>query len=230
VDRQGRTVNPYCQNPPLPGAHTCRLHGARTGRGPANPAWKHGGRSRCLPQGIRKPFERAAADPQLTELTQDLALLEVRLLQLCERLEGHESGATWEAVLEAEAGLRAGVGRLRAASNAGDMDGFRAAMGAIEGQIAALSAACRDAAAERSTWDELRSVMGQRADFAAREWKRQVDLRSVITAERAQALITAIAHAIVRTVGDPHTRARLVNEVLLLSGMGDVVEGQAREG
>jgi hypothetical protein len=71
-----------CRRPVTPGRTVCHLHGGATPRGIASPHWRGRGFSKDLPTRLADRFQRALEDPQLLELSSELALLDCRLGEL----------------------------------------------------------------------------------------------------------------------------------------------------
>src|SRR2546422_6240138 len=76
---KARTTGAPCRNPPVRGATRCRMHGGTQPVGIASPNFKTGLYSRSLRGPYLELYERALADPELTKLEHDLALLDSRL-------------------------------------------------------------------------------------------------------------------------------------------------------
>lgn len=93
-----------CKNPPVRGRTVCRMHGGASPVGAASPQYKGAGRFKYLPVAMAERYRAAKADPELLALRKDLALLEVRLSTLLERVT--ETGpadvdaATWAEIRE----------------------------------------------------------------------------------------------------------------------------------
>ncbi len=80
----------YCALPPVKGRSRCRYHGGKTPRGIDSPHFKHGMRvsKRILPDGFyQKTYEEVFEDPRLLTLRKDIAILEVRIAELCTELK-----------------------------------------------------------------------------------------------------------------------------------------------
>lgn len=78
-----------CTLPPMPNGR-CRFHGGMSLVGPAHPGYKHGRRSILLKdiKGLGEHYERALADPDLLNLTDEIALTDARIGQLLEKVKG----------------------------------------------------------------------------------------------------------------------------------------------
>lgn len=97
--RQGTS----CQRSPARGRKRCRLHGGATPRGRASPHFKTGEHSKFLPDRLIGRYEEAQADPHLRSLRQDIAILQVRIQELCQQLKhgSPESKPIWEMIAKA---------------------------------------------------------------------------------------------------------------------------------
>lgn len=84
-----RLSNPprYCTERPLKGKRRCGLHGGKSKTGPASGTWKTGLRSKYLPTDLQERFDAALHDPQLKQIEQDLAHIEVLIGVLHRRLK-----------------------------------------------------------------------------------------------------------------------------------------------
>jgi len=65
-----------CLDRPTRGRMKCRRHGGKTLRGAAHPNFKGAGRSKFMPAQLATRYEAAVADPQLGDLTTNIALRE----------------------------------------------------------------------------------------------------------------------------------------------------------
>jgi len=90
-----------CENWPMHQRHICYYHGGRTAIGPAHPGWKHGAYSKYLPKRYLHAFEMSLADPELSSMKYQLALLDAREQELLRRLDTNEAGVLWEIVQRA---------------------------------------------------------------------------------------------------------------------------------
>jgi len=72
----------------------------------------------------------------------------------------------------------------------------------------------QEGAAYEATWAELRACILDKGRVAAAEWKRLVDLQSVITAEQAMNLVQALVAAVREEVTDRDTLQRIQSRLL----------------
>jgi hypothetical protein len=106
--------------------------------------------------------------------------------------------------------------------------GFRAALNdeqllSLREEVALLTARTmqllerlrtEEGAAREATWSELRACILDKGKVAAAEWKRLADLRSVLTAEQAMALVGAVVAAVREAVTDRATLQRIQARLL----------------
>ncbi len=88
-----------CLQPAMKLRRRCRLHGGKSLRGPASPAWRHGKFSTALPSGLRKGYIAALNHPDLLDCRSDIAALDAHLGELVQRLDaGSPSDGRWAAL------------------------------------------------------------------------------------------------------------------------------------
>lgn len=80
-NRQGQP----CKQRVEPGRERCRFHGGRHPRGPASPHYKHGRYSKVGP--LAEAAKRVEEQSDLLDLRQGVALFDVRIEEIAERLE-----------------------------------------------------------------------------------------------------------------------------------------------
>ena len=97
-----------CRAWPLKGHTRCRMHGGRSLRGPAHPAFRSGRYSKVLPSRLLAQYRAAEKDPELTSLRGELALVDARLADLLTRVDSGESGAIWQALLKVHGAFKRG--------------------------------------------------------------------------------------------------------------------------
>jgi hypothetical protein len=92
---QSKQRREQCKRHAIPGATVCRMHGAKTPRGPDLPQFKSGRYSNFLPTRLAATYRNAAKDPELLSLHSEIALLDARMAELLGRVDTGESGALW---------------------------------------------------------------------------------------------------------------------------------------
>jgi hypothetical protein len=91
-----------CQNPPVRGRGTCRMHGGHQPRGIASPHWKGRGYSKDLPTRLADRYRAALADPDLIVCASEVALVDARIGEILAALPADRSAVdrdAWELLL-----------------------------------------------------------------------------------------------------------------------------------
>jgi len=195
-----------CRRPPLAGRTRCRLHGGATPSGIASPHFKNGARSRYLkhlPREMVRGYKAALADPDLTALDAELALLTARIGQLLERLS-QAPAPPWGKAVEALNDVLT--------AEAADKDDKLA-------ELARIVRTGADAArSQEATGDALRELIAERTRTAAAEWKRKHDLNAFLPKAQAVALMFMVRQAVVEEVKDRKTLQRINDRLTVLLG------------
>lgn len=177
-----------CHQSPVSGRERCRMHGGAQPRGLAHHRTTHGRFSKDLPTRLLADYEAALADTDLIAVREELAILSARELDLMRTIDSGESGETWKR-------LMTGWRKFEAAQAARDGDEMAAALRMIGETI-------ERGASDRAAWRELCDTIEARRRLAETERRRLVDLRQMITSERALLLITALTNSVRSHVRD----------------------------
>jgi len=156
----------------------CRMHNGQALSGVAHPGYKHGRYAENLPSRLLERYQASVADPELLNLSAEIALLDSRVADVLSRVDSGESGALWRS-----------LGRLRArflaAQRAQDQDGMQEAL------VELLNAVGRGHA-DFEAWAEVADLLERRRRLVESEQKRRVAMQQVVTAEQALGLIAAL--------------------------------------
>jgi hypothetical protein len=188
-----------CRLPAVPGMDKCRFHGGLTPRGPAAATFKTGKYSRFLPSRMLARYHEVLADPELTSLRSELALVDARLIELLGRVHSGESGALWRA-------LRKAYRAFKFYQQTGDVVKMREAFAEMEAHLDA-------AAADTEAWAEIHALVESRRKLAATESQRLVMLKQMITCEQAMVFIGVITDVVTRHITDREVLANIVVEL-----------------
>ena len=187
----------------MPGMDACHWHGGRSLRGLSHPGIKHGRYSKDLPTRLAADYHTALADPDLLSVRQQIAVQEARYRELLRRLQEGDAGTIWPALLKAQAAFR----QARTASN---IPAMHATMGEIEALI-------DQGQQDYALWQAIGQASDRLAVLRLTEHKRLVDLKQVVTADKALLLIgmlTAMVREIViKYVGDDRTRRLMFGDL-----------------
>lgn len=187
-----------CQLKPMANGR-CFLHGGRSLSGPAHPNWKHGRRSKFLPKDLRQRYEEALNDPNLSDLTEDLALIESRINLLMEQLETGGSARLWTDLNTAWRGF------LQAMSGQDEND-QRLALQAV-GQLISRGDD------QGHTWGELYALIEQRRRLSESKQRIAVQAQQVIAIDMVLAMLAGLVAAVKASVyehTDTDTARRII--------------------
>lgn len=199
-----------CRFPVVPGREVCRFHGGLTPRGIANANWVHGKTSRYpLPGRLSEKYELSVNDPEILNLTQEIALVDSRTGELLGKLGTGEAGSAWRQVVDS-------FDALETAINTSDTDGVRSALEALSGAIRAGS---RDF----ELWSGIIGLVDQRRRLVESEQKRRIAMQTSVKIEDIIGIANALTGIIRRNVTDPATLNRISAEFqhLMYAGVMD---------
>lgn len=177
----------------------CRVHGGATPSGVALPQTTTGRYSKHLPTRLAARYEEARDDPDLLALRDDIALLDTRLGEVVGNLNTGESKAAWKALAMLWGSF---------AAEWKDMPPDD-----MERSIEQIGAVVQRGLSEAYVWDEIRSLVKQRADLVANERQRMVQLQQMITSEQAMVLLASLVSTVKRHVRDRDALAAISAEL-----------------
>lgn len=195
-NRPGR----HCTRLPLRGKTRCRHHGGLSPSGVAHYNFKTGIHSKALAgTPLGELYEQARANPDIIQLTEQIALLDARNDQLFGQFGTGESQEAWTQVRE-------GLSMLREAQKSRDGAAMVAALTTIS---AAVDRGENDAA----IWAELRTNISLRRKLVDSESRRRKDALEMLDTTRVMAIMGAVAQAVKDEVPDPRQRQAVVNRM-----------------
>lgn len=180
-----------CQQQAMSGSKVCYHHGGKTPKGVASPHFKTGRYSAHMPARLLDRYNEAANDPQLLELSHEIALLDSRLADLLTRVDSGEAKTLWEKARKINQEIQKAVhdenyGRLMV-------------------QSAELDYVIGSGLMDHEAWYEIHSIIDQRRKLAESERKRIVEAEQMVKADKALTLATALLSAIKENVTDRNT-------------------------
>jgi hypothetical protein len=152
-------------------------------------------------------YQEARDDPELLELRDELALLDVRAQELAGRLTEGGEGARIEAALEAL--VRARVARRKVQAG----EDVAQARADLDQALEAIEANLTAANVEARTWEELSVVWEQRRRLVDTERRRMVDLQQLLTAQQAMALVRVVIDVVRQHVTDREIRSAIAADL-----------------
>lgn len=214
-----------CPKPPAGPSGRCHYHGGSTPRGVAAPNYKHGKYSKyamSLPERYRSAYYRSIDDKKTIELSQQIALVEAREVELVERLTPETSTALWH---DAQRSLDS----MRAAYEMSPDDPKKeiAAQRAFE----ALTEAVRRGVSNEDTWALLLNTLEMRRRLADTERKRIESLQDRPSREELAAFAGALfgsvrRHISDRSISDNVALMRIAGDFERVMSANDVIDAE----
>ncbi|MGI8406149.1 MAG: hypothetical protein ACR2OE_15545 [Thermomicrobiales bacterium] len=182
----------------MKGKTVCYHHGGKSPRGVASPSLKHGGYSIDLPTRLQSTYIETQNDPQLLDLSADLALNRAFMQDALSGLDSGESGRLWKA-------LKATWSDLQRANRDKDGEAARLALN----ELGTLINHGYGATAAR---EESVDLSERRRKLVESEQKRRVAMQDMIDSKQAMMLVVRLTEAVMRHVDDPRTLAAISAE------------------
>ena len=178
-----------CKQPAMENGR-CRLHGGLTPRGIAAPGFKHGRYSKYLKDTtLASAYEAALRDPDLLDLSNEVAILQTRLQAIVGQLETQDSAGRWKAARES-------LKRYKEAAARQDEYGWRTA-------LAELDDAIKEGGKDSLVWDDFLKTLKSYTDVVAKEQKRRLDMNALISVDQAVGFAAELLYAVKENVSDP---------------------------
>lgn len=177
----------------------CRMHGGKSPQGIASARTIHGKYSAHLPTRLLSIYEASRRDPDLLNLTESVALIDARLVELLKRIDTGESGATWRAVRDAFNGFEDATGKK-------DVPAAQSFLSDLKGLITR-------GRADESAWLDIRSTLEQRRRLVESERKRLVEMQQMVSAEQAALMVKALVASVRQHVHDPQTLRLIADDL-----------------
>jgi hypothetical protein len=193
-----------CGSTPVRGRHYCRKHGGKTPVGLAAPSYKTGRYSKYLPEPLLAAYKASLNDPELLDISDDVALLQTRLFDLLGKGGKGEGGHLW---IEAKSAYN----KLKQSIQ--DRDASKTILFMTE-----LGEKLNKGASNHENWKEILHTIEQRERAVERQDKRLVDMNQTMTVDRALALIYQIGQIIRAHVQDRATLLLISNDIAYLIG------------
>lgn len=187
----------------------CRLHGGKSPIGPASATFKHGKDSKyaALAAPLRERLTRIESDPDINSIRTELSLATARMQILAERLHSGESGSLWKQLNESWT-------EVVASFSSGDAMAVRDAI-KRHGDILKLGEK------DEATWKEVMEATQDSIHVKQLDYKRQMELQTVLRADEAAAFAIRIMEAVTRNVTDKAVLSRIGMEIHRLLNVGD---------
>ncbi len=192
-----------CKRAATPGSAVCRMHGSRSLKGAASPAFRDGRYSRLLPGGLSQAYERSRNDPNLLSLRDEVAVLDSRLAELVGKLDSLESASLWKRLRETAAEVHSAYL---------SEDAQRLAAGLTE-----IDVLVKAGAESAEVWREIERLVDARRKLVAGESQRLVAMEAMLSTEQAVALVRSVYSACAQEIADPTVLNRVGDRLRALT-------------
>lgn len=161
-----------------------------------------------MPPEMSARYRAALADEdRLLNVTEDLALLEARLLELLARVDTGESKSAWQKLADANKELR------RAMVRNNDEE--------ITYALRVLSGLIDEGQGDYAAWSEIHDIVKSRSRLAVQERKTRIEERRIITLEEAMLAMQALMTAVRENVKDQEAIAAIRREFIRITNTPD---------
>jgi len=184
-----------CKRHATPGRNVCVIHGGKSLAGPLSATYIHGRYSKYLPHGLAAKYEEAITDPDLLNLSGEIALVDARAMELLSAVNSGDAPALWGKLQKAS-------GELTAAQQTGDA--FKLAI-ALNDMLDLI----HRGSAEAARWQEIYNLFERRRKLVDSERRRREAMQNSVNAEGMMLLIAAIADLVNQNVTDPKARTAI---------------------
>lgn len=170
--------------------------------GADNHSFTTGRYSKFLPSQMSELYEDAVWNPELLDMSDNIALLEARIQTLLNEFADDQPVPRWSAIKEL-------FDQFTTDLLGTDREKAIKALQAINAQLIA-------GMRWDTTWDQVTGTMEQLRKVADTEIKRKKELNMMVPIERVVILMAAVAHAVKRNVRDPEEIKAVLNELSTL--------------
>lgn len=188
-----------CRTSPLDGRNRCRLHGGKSLIGAKSPRAQTLKYSIAVPSRMLQKYEEAQRDPDLISMRDEIAILQVRLNELLQRVDTSESGVLWLKAQEYYDELKAAMQR-------------KDFVDAVK-WVSILGKALNKGTADHLVWSEIATITEQMRKIKDSERKRLTDMKQMWSAEQAMAFVGYITASIKKHVKDPSVLAAISQDI-----------------
>ena len=181
------------------GRTVCYVHGGATpAPGPLHPNFRHGRYSKVVPREVASLYHAGLTDPNLLEMTDELALLNARTGQLLQRTGSGESETRWR---DAQEMMRA----VLSFDAQGDAENLSEAIAELGKIVFGKN--------DYEGWREVIGVIDMRRKIASVERARLQAAKQTVTVAQLLGFAGAVAGIINSRVADPVLRSQIAEDM-----------------
>lgn len=179
----------------------CYVHGGKTPYGAASPHYKTGRYSKYVPGNLAEIYDERRADPDLLSLHDNVALLDVRIIELLNDMDRGAAGQLWSSLLDEWARLITAIQSNNQKQQSKSIN--------------RLNRIINDGAAVAAAWDEIARLTETRRRAVESEQRVITTRETMVTVENVLMYlaiqIEATKDAVKQYVSDVETRERIIN-------------------
>ena len=204
------TLRGLCGNFPNKSTNTsnrCRFHGGGTGMGIQNPNFKGRSLSRNLPTRLTQLAHLTNRDNRKEFLgyMDDIEMLDIRKLDLYQRLDNNDSKKTWN-------DLNKSMSRYRKYQN--EFQSGKTSSGRkMLSEVNEIESLIVRGGKDYLIWQEIGTVMEQGRKLRESQIKKDEAEQNVITKDQAREIIASFLSIIKTRVKDETLRASMINDI-----------------
>jgi hypothetical protein len=203
-----RQTKEPCKRRRSPGSEYCIFHGGRAPKGGAHSGFKHGRRSRYMPEELFEHFNNFVNDPNITHHRKSIAQIDAMVQ---ETWNDYEEGGTPELWRKLKTAWRK-VETARATRDAAGLWETLDEVGRLIGR----------GAEQIQRMDRIVKLLDQRRKHANSELKRRQAEERTFTHEEAAAFYMGLGEAVRKHVQDPEARKAIMNDIAAIAGRADI--------
>lgn len=155
-----------CEKQALDNLDCCANHGGKSLKGAAAPNYKHGGFSRYATKPIADRINEWMQDPELLNLSEDVAIWNYRIELLIQELSGAGGIESWDKLAELYAALAKAI--------------RESDLKAIAENLNAIGELIQAAQSEYMLWHRIENAQEHKIKIVAAEHKRRVDMQMLL--------------------------------------------------
>lgn len=196
-----------CKRGSTPGMTVCYIHGGKSRRGIASGTFKDGRRSKDLPTRLAARYDASRKDPDLLNLTDEIAMTDAFIADATKGLDHGESGRLFRE-------LKASWDDLQQAQRDKDAAG-------VQQSLAEIGALIRQGIGAYAARDETMGLVERRRRLVESEQKRRVAMQDMVTTEQFLLFLGRVTASVRRHVDNPAALKAIAADIGAIYGAED---------
>lgn len=177
----------------------CRHHGGNSLKGRDSGTFKTGKYSKVLPDNVGARYEEVRDDEHLTDLREEIALIETRVHEVLKALDAKDSAELWSQIEEH-------FEKFQAANRKGETE-------EMAEQLRHLEHLIEEGAEQRSKWREIGELVDMKRRLVDSERRREKALQAYVPMEDFVMSMHTVDDILRRHVDDPETMREIARDL-----------------